>query len=465
MDIAVSPCQPGDFLPVTDAVGSHPALASLVLATATGDNAATAAPSATPAAASRDGSTGDALRLPGFSALLQGLQAPAPAASPAAAVPAATAAFAAAPVADADAAAAMQAGSSLAATDQATLAALSPTATSSLRDGKAAGEDSPAGGTDLPPADDAGLLASLLPGDASLAAPPAIPPTPAPATGATAVTVTPDGSATGATATAITPGAAAGATVAAAASATMPTMDADADAAPGDVAAGSGPTIASASDPSSQPVDAQLPDAFRARLDAALAELAQSAPRSHDPGTGAGPLAAATALTATGTGHVPSAATSTMDATGASLPDLRPAGDREAWAQGLGERLLMMADRGLQSATLRLQPEHLGPMEIRISVQDDGSAQVLFSAHHGQTRDALEAAIPRLRDLFAEQGLSLTQANVDSGRGQSFAERGFGADTAGASQRGAGSEASAPAEEPTAWRVLRAPQRRLDVMA
>lgn len=452
---------------MTDAVGAHPALASLVLATATGDNAATAVPSATPAAADRDGSTGDALRLPGFSALLQGLQAPAPAASPAAAVPAATAAFAAAPVADADAAAAMQAGSSLAATDQATLAALSPTATGGLRDGKAAGEDSPAGGTDLPPADDAGLQASLLPGDASLAAPPAIPPTQAPSTVAAAVTVSPDGSATGATATAITPGAAAGATVAAAASVTMPTMDADAnaDAAPGDVAAGSGPTIASASDPSSQPVDAQLPDAFRARLDAALAELAQSAPRSHDPGTGAVPLAAATALAATGTGHVPSAATGTMDATGASLPDLRPAGDREAWAQGLGERLLMMADRGLQSATLRLQPEHLGPMEIRIHVQDDGSAQVLFSAHHGQTRDALEAAIPRLRDLFAEQGLSLTQANVDAGRGQSFAQRGFGADSAGASHRGTGSEASAPAEEPTAWRVLRAPQRRLDVMA
>ena len=63
-------------------------------------------------------------------------------------------------------------------------------------------------------------------------------------------------------------------------------------------------------------------------------------------------------------------------------------------------------------------------MQIRIQVDEDGTAQVMFSAHHAQTRDALESAIPRLRDMFAEQGLSLMQANVDSGR-STFAQRDF----------------------------------------
>jgi len=85
-----------------------------------------------------------------------------------------------------------------------------------------------------------------------------------------------------------------------------------------------------------------------------------------------------------------------------------------------------MADKGLQSATIRLQPEHLGPMEIRIQVSDDGGAQVNFSAHHAQTRDALEGTMPRLRELLADQGLNLQQANVDAGRG-GFGHRGFAA--------------------------------------
>jgi flagellar hook-length control protein FliK len=106
------------------------------------------------------------------------------------------------------------------------------------------------------------------------------------------------------------------------------------------------------------------------------------------------------------------------------LPVLAPAGDPDAWSRGLGERLLLMAERNLQTATIRLQPEQLGPVEIRLRVNDDGAAQVHFSAAHAQTRDALDAAIPRLRELFAEQGLSLAHANVDAGRG-GFAQRGF----------------------------------------
>ena len=39
-----------------------------------------------------------------------------------------------------------------------------------------------------------------------------------------------------------------------------------------------------------------------------------------------------------------------------SLPALQPLSDSNAWSQGLGERLLLMADKGLQSATIKLQP-------------------------------------------------------------------------------------------------------------
>jgi flagellar hook-length control protein FliK len=40
-----------------------------------------------------------------------------------------------------------------------------------------------------------------------------------------------------------------------------------------------------------------------------------------------------------------------------------------------------------------------------------------FNATHAQTRAAIEQALPRLRELLAEQGLSLGHTSIDAGNG------------------------------------------------
>jgi flagellar hook-length control protein FliK len=82
-----------------------------------------------------------------------------------------------------------------------------------------------------------------------------------------------------------------------------------------------------------------------------------------------------------------------------------------AWADEIGSRLTLMVDQGKHTASLRLSPEHLGPLEIRIAMHDD-QASVWFGAAHADTRAAIETALPRLRELFASQGLSLADAGV-----------------------------------------------------
>jgi flagellar hook-length control protein FliK len=82
-----------------------------------------------------------------------------------------------------------------------------------------------------------------------------------------------------------------------------------------------------------------------------------------------------------------------------------------AWADDIGSRVIMMAEAGKHSASLRLSPEHLGPLEINITVQDD-KASVWFGAAHADTRAAIETALPRLREMFEAQGLSLADAGV-----------------------------------------------------
>ena len=98
-----------------------------------------------------------------------------------------------------------------------------------------------------------------------------------------------------------------------------------------------------------------------------------------------------------------------------SMRTLQPTADPELFSNGLSNRLMMMSQDGVQSARLKLYPEHLGPLDVRIQIDDDG-ARVWFGAQHGQTREALEAAIPRLRELFADQGLQLVRADVSSGQ-------------------------------------------------
>lgn len=87
-----------------------------------------------------------------------------------------------------------------------------------------------------------------------------------------------------------------------------------------------------------------------------------------------------------------------------------PVGSR-AWKDELGTQLTWMAINGRDAASLRMSPEHLGPVEVRVSVRE-GEASVYFSASNTDTRSALEQSLPRLRELFASQGLVLTDAGV-----------------------------------------------------
>ena len=82
-----------------------------------------------------------------------------------------------------------------------------------------------------------------------------------------------------------------------------------------------------------------------------------------------------------------------------------------AWHDELGAKLSWMIDRGVQSGSLQLSPDHLGPLEVRISVHND-QVNVWFGAAHADTRAALENALPRLRDMLATQGMALVDAGV-----------------------------------------------------
>ena len=84
----------------------------------------------------------------------------------------------------------------------------------------------------------------------------------------------------------------------------------------------------------------------------------------------------------------------------------------DPWQQDLSAQLALMAGQGEEAyAVMKLSPAELGDLEIRLTVRD-GEASVEFAAAAPEARAALELAQPRLQEMFAAQGLSLSQTHI-----------------------------------------------------
>jgi len=80
------------------------------------------------------------------------------------------------------------------------------------------------------------------------------------------------------------------------------------------------------------------------------------------------------------------------------------------------QQLITMVSNGIQQAEIRLDPPELGHLTVKIQIQGD-QTQVQFHVAQSQTRDLVEQAIPRLRDMLASEGLQLTDSQVSQGGG------------------------------------------------
>ncbi len=110
------------------------------------------------------------------------------------------------------------------------------------------------------------------------------------------------------------------------------------------------------------------------------------------------------------TGHHP---TGQFQLTNTSAPLLNAHLGSEEWQQQLNQHVLFFNRHGLQQAELRLHPQELGALHIRMSVEDN-QAQLHFVSAHQNVRAALEAALPGLRHALAENGIQLAQSSINS---------------------------------------------------
>ncbi|WP_100160411.1 flagellar hook-length control protein FliK [Proteus columbae] len=113
------------------------------------------------------------------------------------------------------------------------------------------------------------------------------------------------------------------------------------------------------------------------------------------------------------TGHAHSSTQPQMQFSPMATQVLNAQVGTQEWQQQLNQQIVMFSRNGLQKAELRLHPEELGSLHIRMKIED-GQAQLHLASQNGQVRSVLENAMHQLRQALSENGIQLTQSQVSS---------------------------------------------------
>ncbi|MBO9535835.1 flagellar hook-length control protein FliK [Herbaspirillum sp.] len=100
---------------------------------------------------------------------------------------------------------------------------------------------------------------------------------------------------------------------------------------------------------------------------------------------------------------------------GAAYTDkIQPNVGSAGWDQAVGQKITWMVSGGIQSASLTLNPPDLGPMQVVLNVHN-AQADATFITAQPEVKQALEAAMPKLREMMDQAGIQLGQATVNTG--------------------------------------------------
>lgn len=83
----------------------------------------------------------------------------------------------------------------------------------------------------------------------------------------------------------------------------------------------------------------------------------------------------------------------------------------DAWGDEFNQKITWLATQNEQSAELHLNPPNLGPLNVVLKVSGD-QATAMFTSPHAAVREAVEQALPKLREMMADNGIMLGNAMV-----------------------------------------------------
>ncbi|MFT4583490.1 MAG: flagellar hook-length control protein FliK [Gammaproteobacteria bacterium] len=116
------------------------------------------------------------------------------------------------------------------------------------------------------------------------------------------------------------------------------------------------------------------------------------------------------AVSAVGAGSLSEAKSAVLSATTVN-PNGQVPLSHPRFAEGFSQQVLLVAKDGAQTARLSINPAELGPVDLRIVMRND-EVTVQLASQHLAVRDALQEALPRLREQFEQAGMHLEDSAV-----------------------------------------------------
>lgn len=89
----------------------------------------------------------------------------------------------------------------------------------------------------------------------------------------------------------------------------------------------------------------------------------------------------------------------------------------DRFAPAMKQQLMTMINQGIHQAELKIDPPELGQILVRIMVTGE-QTQVHFNAQQNNTREMLEQALPKLKEMLSEQGMQLADGQVSQQKEQ-----------------------------------------------
>jgi len=155
-----------------------------------------------------------------------------------------------------------------------------------------------------------------------------------------------------------------------------------------------------------------------AQGDAAALAGAQAAAGAAQTGDAAALRAAADAAAHAGALQAASAGSGASNVQGsmaaATSAAIAPHVGSAGWDDAFSQKVVFLSNAHQQSAELTLNPKDLGPLQVVLQVADN-HAHALFVSQHAQVREAVEAALPKLREAMEANGIGLGSTSVSDG--------------------------------------------------
>ncbi|WP_349780463.1 flagellar hook-length control protein FliK [Xanthomonas sp. WHRI 7065] len=92
-------------------------------------------------------------------------------------------------------------------------------------------------------------------------------------------------------------------------------------------------------------------------------------------------------------------------------PTPTPEMGSDTFDDAIGARMSWLADQKIGHAHIKVTPNEMGPVEVRLHLEGD-KVNASFSSANADVRQALEQSLPRLREMLGQNGFQLGQADV-----------------------------------------------------